>query len=130
MGFLTEKDQEMSQWEDARVIALFTKYERIDRLAEGRYRVKEQNRWGVFSTENDSLVVPIEFDAVGLLTTILFQVWRSGKCGVFSTISGSVVVPIDFDTLSRLTDTLYLVEQRGDPASAYSAVDGSMTTKC
>lgn len=68
---------------------------------------------GVFSLEQEKVVVPVGFNEVTRITDTVFRVRNGDKVGIYSTVTQGLIVPLNYDHVQRCTDTLYSVTHRG-----------------
>ena len=79
----------MADTEDL-IKTLFRRYDQIEYLTDTLYLVWKGNKWGVFSTEKEDTIVPIEYDSIEYLTDTLYLVWKNGKRGLLDISSGEI----------------------------------------
>ncbi|WP_028672542.1 WG repeat-containing protein [Saccharospirillum impatiens] len=66
--------------------------------------VKQGQQWGVVNNQNETLL-PIEYQAIDIITSTFSLVKLNNRWGVFDLQEGELILPIEYDELEYLSLT-------------------------
>jgi len=106
---------------------LLSKYDTFARINDTLFGVVKNRKWGIYSVESGTLVVPVEYDNISHFTyPSLLLMKKDGRFGFFSIMQNALVVPVEYDTVERLKETLYFVKVEGR-CGLFSTETGKVT---
>lgn len=84
----------------------------LSRVSEGMIPAKYNGRWGFASAETGEMVVPPQYDSVGVMSEGFANFTREGKIGYVDR-SGRVIVESDFERADQFSDGFAAVKMAG-----------------
>lgn len=79
---------------------------------EGSFKIKKDNKYGIYDYDNLELVLPAEYDDISYLAYGCFKVKKDNKYGVYGIKKKKgLLLPIKYDDVSRLTYDYFKVKK-------------------